>query len=282
MRIFDKITIIGVGLIGGSIGLAVKKCALAKTVCGVGRHMSSLKNAKVRGVIDFATLDLEVGIKDADLVVVATPISSIIQYITRIARISSNAKKDLIVTDTGSKKALIVQEAERILPREINFIGGHPFSGSEKTGVDNASADLFNGTRTFLTPTKKTGKIQLDKIIRFWEALGSSVIIISPKKHDELVAQISHLPHILATALVNSTSYREIAFGSSGFSDTTRIAAGDPVMWRDICLSNSDNISRSVEKLQKNLIVLSKALKNKNVKLLMSEFEKAKRKRNIL
>lgn len=282
MKMFNKITIIGVGLIGGSIGLAVKKRCLAKVVCGVGRRMSSLKKAKRIGAVDIITLDLAEGIKDADLLIIATPISLIPQYALRIAVISGMAKKGLIITDAGSTKEFVVSKLEKILPKGINFVGVHPFAGSEKSGVNHASADLFIGARTFLTPTKNTNRSTLNKVARLWQTLGCKVVMMSVEKHDKLVAAISHLPHILAAALVNSTDLNDMSFASTGFSDTTRVAAGDPVMWRDICLSNPENIMKSIERFKKSLNILSKAIKKEDVKLLMQQLELAKRKRETL
>ena len=279
MKIFNKITIIGVGLIGGSIGLAVKKRRLAKIVCGVGRRVSSLKKAKARGAVDIATLDLQAGIKNADLVIIATPISLVSQYALKIAALSHLARKKLIISDVGSTKEFVVSKLEGLLPENIHFVGAHPFAGSEKSSVVNASADLFQGSKVFLAPTKKTNRPALNKIKKFWQALGSEVVVISAKRHDRLVAAISHVPHIVAAGLVNSTDKKDIAFASTGFFDTTRIASGDPMMWRDICLSNAKNILKSIDNFKRNLDVLAKAIKNKDVSKLMQQFEAAKESR---
>lgn len=282
MKLFNKITIIGVGLIGGSIGLAVKKRKLAKVVCGVGRRASSLKNARRRGAVDTVTLDLREGIKGADLIIIATPISLIAEYLLRIAGLSGIAKKGLVITDAGSTKGFVVSKAGQILPKWMHFVGGHPFAGSERSGVKNASAELFCGANVFLTPVKNTNITALRKIRAFWCAVGSEAVIISPRKHDELVAAVSHLPHIAAAALVNSVAAKDAGFASSGFCGTTRVAAGDPLMWRDICLSNKNNILRSVEKFKKRLDVLAKAIKKEDVRNLMQQFESAKKKRERL
>ena len=279
---FNKITIIGVGLIGGSIGLAIKKRKLAKVVCGVGRRLSSLKNAKRAGAVDVAALDLETGIKGADLIIIATPISLISQYALKIAALSDWAKKETIVTDTGSTKEFVVNKLENILPKTTHFVGSHPFAGSEKRGVLNASADLLKGALVFVTPTNKTNKIALNKINNFWKALGAKVITIQAKKHDELVADISHVPHVIAAALAGAVDTKDAKFGSTGFRDTTRIAKGDPMMWRDICLSNSGNLLKSISGFKKSLGMFEKAVKSKNVKLLMQLLESAKKKREII
>jgi prephenate dehydrogenase len=282
MSKFNKITIIGVGLIGGSIGLAVKKHKLAKVVCGVGRRQASLKNAKRIGAVDIATLDLALGVKDADLIVIATPISLIPQYALKIAVLSDWAKKQTIITDAGSTKEFVVSKLENILPKTAHFVGSHPFAGSEKTGALNASADLLKGALVFVTPSKKTNKAALNKVKRFWQAIGAKVVVMSAKKHDELIARISHMPHVLSAALVNSVSAKDAVFASTGFRDTTRIAKGDTVMWRDICLSNPDNILNSIDVFKKDLDLLAKAIKTKNVNLLMQQLESAKKKREAI
>jgi len=279
MRLFNKITIIGVGLIGGSIGLAVKKHKLAKVVCGVGRRKSSLKNAKRLGAVDIATLDLALGVKDADLIIIATPISLIPQYALKIAVLSDWAKKETIITDAGSTKEFVVSKLENILPETAHFVGSHPFAGSEKTGVSNASAKFLKGALVFVTPSNKTNRLALSKVKKFWQAIGAKVVVMPAKRHDELVGRISHMPHVLSAALANSVNAKDAAFASAGFRDTTRIAKGDPVMWRDICLSNPDNILDAINVFKKDLDLIAKAIKTKNVNLLMQQFESAKKKR---
>jgi len=282
MRLFTKITIIGVGLIGGSIGLAVKKRKLAKTVCGVGRRMSSLKKALKKGAIDVATLDLESGIKGADLIIIATPISLIPQYALKIAVLSDWAKTETIITDAGSTKEFVVKKLEGILPKTTHFVGAHPFAGSEKNTASNATADLFKGSKVFVTPTKNTHKKSLSKVKAFWKAIGAEVVQMPPKKHDELVAAISHMPHMIAAALVNAVSRDMIKFVSTGFRDTTRIAAGDALMWRDIFLSNPKNALKSISSFKKSLDALERAIKKEDVGFLMRQLEAAKKKREAI
>jgi len=279
---FGKITIIGVGLIGGSVGLAIKKRKLAKEVWGVGRRASSLKNAKRAGAVDVTTLDLAAGIKGADLIIIATPISLIPQHALRIAALSGIAKKGLIITDAGSTKEFVVSKLEKILPKEIHFVGSHPFAGREKTSVLNASADLLKGALVFVTPTKKTNKSALNRISNFWEAAGANVVMMTAKKHDEIVSDISHMPHIIASALAGAVDVNDAKFGSTGFRDTTRIASGDPLMWRDICLSNAGNLLKSIGKFKKSLSFFEAAIKSKNVKFLMQQLEAAKKKRESI
>ncbi len=276
---FNKIAIIGVGLIGGSVGLAAKKFKIARTVCGVGRRLATLKIAKHRGAVDTITLDLAEGLKGADLAILATPISLMPVYANQIASNPGMAKNGLIITDVGSTKHFIVSELERILPKGIHFVGAHPFAGSQKAGAANASRDLLRYARVFLTPTDKTNKAALSITKKFWEAVGCNVFVVSTKAHDRIVAQISHMPHIAAAALVNSTDTALLPFASTGFFDTTRIASADPLIWRDICLSNTGNILNSIRRLQRSLAVLSKAIRDKDVRVLMKELQKAKQKR---
>lgn len=262
--------------------MAVKRRKLAKNVCGVGRRLVSLKKAKRLGAVDTITLDLADGIKGADLIIITTPISSISQYALKIAVLSDWAKKDFIITDAGSTKGFVVSKLENILPKTAHFIGSHPFAGSEKSGVLNSSADLLKDTQVFVTPTKKTNKAALNKIKKFWHMLGMEVTIMPVKKHDEFVSDISHMPHVIAAALVNAVSAKSASSGSTGFKDTTRIAAGDALMWRDICLSNSDNLLKSISKFKKSLNLFESAIKTKNVNLLMRLLEAAKKKREAI
>lgn len=278
--IFRKVAIIGVGLIGGSIGEAIKKKRLAGTVIGVGHRASSIDEAHERGATDKGTLDAVKGVTGADLVIIATPV----RLIPEIARkISRSLKKGCMVTDVGSTKAEIVALLERILPKGVDFIGSHPLAGSEKRGVKFAQEDLFKGSIVIMTKTNKTKKSALDKLGRFWKSLGVGRIVIkSPEEHDRIVAEISHLPHIAAAAIVNTASEKSLEFASSGFKDTTRIAASDPDIWRDICVTNRKQILKALERYERNIFKLKKLIKNGSAAQLRKEFERSKKRREKL
>ncbi len=278
--IFKKVTIIGVGLIGGSIGKALKSKGLAGTVVGIGHRASSIDEALRRGAIDKGTLDAVKGVAGADLVVIATPVC----LIPGIAKkISCSLKKGCIVTDAGSTKAEIVGSLERIFPKGVNFVGSHPLAGSEKRGIGFAQDNLFKGSVVIMTKTKKTKKPALAKLSGFWKSLGVGRIVIkSPEEHDRIVAEISHLPHIAAAAIVNTASDKSLEFASSGFKDTTRIAASDPGIWRDICVTNRKEILKALERYEKNIARLKKLIKSGSASRLSREFERSKARREKL
>jgi len=278
--IFRRIAIIGVGLIGGSIGEAVRKRGLAETVIGIGRREVSIKEALKRGAIDEGILDFRKGVRGADLVIIATPVC----FIPKAAeKISGSLKAGCIVTDVGSTKVEVVKALERIMPKEVSFVGSHPLAGSQKRGVKFAQGDLFEDSVVIMAKTKKTKKQALDKLSGFWKSLGvGKVVVKSSKEHDRIVAEISHMPHIAAVAIVNTPSDKSLEFSSSGFRDTTRIAASDPGIWRDICVTNSRQIVKALERYERNIAKLKKLIKNKSGARLRKEFERSKARREKL
>lgn len=277
---FKEIAIVGVGLIGGSLGLAIKKRKLARSIVGIGRKRSSIRAAMRCGAIDAGTRDLKSAVSDADLVIIATPVCSI----PRIAKkIVGHLKDGAILTDVGSTKGHIVKEIERTLPEGVSFVGSHPLAGSEKRGVNFAGANLFNGSTVIMTKTKKTKASSLKALSQFWKSLGvARVEIKSPEEHDRIVAEISHLPHLVAAALINSVSAKSLKFASSGFKDVTRIAASDPELWQDICVTNKKEILESLVKFERSLFRLKAFVRKASEKNLHSEFAKSKRIRERL
>jgi len=260
MRQFNKVTIIGVGLIGGSIGLAIKKKGLAKKVAGVFRRKSTLKKALARKAVDKGYMTVEEGIKGADLIIVATPVSKIIEVLRKVMK---KARRGAIVTDAGSTKKLVVDRAEK-LSRKSNayFVGSHPMAGSEHSSVEFARDNLFEGSPCIVTKTARTNKTALKKVANFWKGLGGNVKVMTPRQHDRSVALISHLPHIVAFSLAGAIPEKELAYAAEGFKDTTRVASSDPHLWADIFLTNKEdvlNACRLFEKYYKNILkVLSK------------------------
>lgn len=274
-----KVTIIGVGLIGGSIGIALKRKRLANEVWGVTRHIGSLRQAKKKGAIDRITLDLKEAVRDADLIILAIPVLGI----PKIAKEASRfAKKGAIITDAGSAKQKIVAEVEKSVRGKIFFVGAHPMAGSEKKGVELARADLFKGAVSIITKTKNTNPGALKTIANLWRSLGAKVIVMSPSQHDKVVSGISHLPHLVAATLVNAAGRDELKIAGAGFKDTTRIAAGDPIMWRDICIANKKEIINSMDKFGKKFSELKKLIQKGAGAELIKEFENAKKKREAL
>ncbi len=281
MARFKKITIIGVGLIGGSIGLAVRKRRLADEVIGVFRHESTLRRALKCHAVDTATMSMEKGVKGADLIIVTSPVHSIPKIIKGAAKYS---KKGAIITDAGSTKSWIVSSVEKGLAkdRKIHFVGSHPMAGSERAGVEFAHANLFVKSPCIVTKTAATDRVSLNRVKKFWGSLGAVVKVMNPSSHDKSVALISHLPHIVAFGLAGSVPLKELQYAAEGFKDTTRVAASDPELWSDIFLTNKREIlkaGRLFESHYKGILrAISKGDHNRTVNFL----RRAKSKRDAL
>ena len=280
---FRKITIIGVGLLGGSIGLAVRRRKLARQTAGFVRRRASLKDCERAGAVDFATTDLLAAVWDADLVILCAPLG---QMHPLAARMLPALKPGAIVTDVGSVKAGVVRELETLIARSrAHFVGSHPLAGAEKTGVNAARADLFVNTVCVMTPTKKTNQAVLKKVEQFWKAMGSRVLRLTPEIHDSLVSRSSHLPHIVAAALAShvlnpAQPKHQAALCANGFRDTTRIASGSPEMWRDIALANRKNLAKSLDAFIADLQKFQRLVKKGDAKTMAEFFETAKQRRD--
>jgi prephenate dehydrogenase len=236
---FAQVTIIGVGLIGGSVGLAAKARGAARRVVGVGRDARTLARAVERGAIDRFTTDSADGVEAADLVVVCTPVDRIADTVLRIA---PHCRDGAIVTDAGSTKAEIVGTVQRGLRNGVHFVGSHPIAGSEKTGVEHAKADLFVNRATVVTPTPLTDEAACRSVIAFWSALGSRTVTMPPEDHDAALAFTSHLPHAVASAVAGITPPDLLPLSAGGFRDVTRIAAGDAQLWAAIFQANRGGV----------------------------------------
>jgi len=281
--LFKQMTIVGVGLIGGSLGMICKQRGLAEAVVGTGRRVENLKKALERKAIDRYTTDLAEAASGSDLLVLAAPVDTFEATLKTCApRLAPGA----IVTDVGSVKGALVASMEALVPPGVQVVGGHPIAGKEKTGVETASAELFQGALCLLTPTPRTDPAALAKIRRIWEIAGARVSEMDPDVHDRVLGAISHLPHIVAFALVNAiTDIQETqaagldlqAFSGGGYRDTTRIAASSPEMWRDICLWNRDNLVSQIEAFQACLEKLKALVKAGDGDGLAREFERAKK-----
>jgi prephenate dehydrogenase len=281
--LFRKITILGVGLLGGSIGLAVRRRKLARQTAGFVRRAASLKDCEKAGVADFATTDLLAAVWDADLVILC---ASLGQMHLLAGRMLPALKPGVIVTDVGSVKAGVVRELETLLATSgAHFVGSHPMAGAEKTGVSAARADLFVNTVCVLTPTKKTNQAALKKVEQFWRAIGSRVLRLTPEIHDALVSRSSHLPHIIAATLASQVlnpaqPKPQAALCANGFRDTTRIASGSPEMWRDIALANRKNLAKSLDAFIADLQKFRRVLKKADAEAIATFFETAKKRRD--
>lgn len=254
---FRELAIVGVGLLGGSLGLACKETKLCEKIVGIGRSQEHLDDALAVGAVDTVTTDLVKGVSRADLIVLCTPVRHIVSIIPQVMRA---AKHGAIVTDVGSTKGSITAAGEAVTPRRGGrFVGSHPMAGSEHSGVRHARPNLFAGSTCFVTKTPRTDLAAFARICRFWQELDSRVVIVRPDRHDRLVALISHLPHLLAVALVRAVDAsgedRNLIRGiiGNGFRDTTRIAHGHPALWRDIFSENRSEIGRVTELLRNAL-----------------------------
>lgn len=279
MRLFNRVTIIGLGLIGGSLALAIKEKKLAKEIVGVSRRKSTIDKAIRSKIVDFATLDLKDGVRDSDFVIITTPVFKIADIAKRIAPF---LKKDAVITDAGSTKKYIVSSIEKTGLKNIYFIGSHPVAGSEKSGIMTADKDLFKGAYCILTETKNANPKILNKVKKFWERLGMKTKVMSPEVHDKLLSKISHLPHAVSVSLVNCVGRKGIKLAAGGFRDTTRIASGEPELWRDIFFTNRDNLIKDIGILKKELFKIETALKNNNSRDLLKMLSKAKSIRDSL
>jgi prephenate dehydrogenase len=280
-----KITIVGVGLLGGSIGLAVKRRKLVPLggVAGFVRRAASVKDCEKAGAVDFATTDLLAAVWDADLVILCTPLA---QMLPRVREMLPALKRSAIITDVGSVKAGVVRELEPLVAKAgAHFVGSHPMAGAEKTGVGAASADLFADTICVVTPTRKSNPAALRQLEQFWQSLGARTLRLLPERHDVFVSRTSHLPHVIATALAcyvlsPAQPKRQAALCANGFRDTTRIASGSVEMWRDIALANRKNLRQALDGLVSGLKKFQRALARADTKNVTKFFETAKTRRD--
>jgi len=278
---FDRLCIIGVGLIGGSIARAARLNGLSQTIVGFGRpeDLANLQTAKQLGVIDEYYLDLAEAVNNVDCVVIATPVASIKAIFTFLQPLWS---AQTIYTDVGSTKGSVLVAAKQVFG-EIppNLVPAHPIAGAEQSGVEASLDDLFVGKRLIITPTDNTSPQALQAIKTLWEKLGSLVSVMDAKHHDEVLAATSHLPHLLAFALVDMLGRKDeqneiFKYAAGGFRDFTRIASSDPTMWLDICLANRDELIPLIEELKTELGVIQNTLQNQNGQRLFQTFTYAK------
>ena len=276
---FNKVTIVGVGLIGGSLALSAHNKGIFKNIIGVGRNPENLKKAKELNAIDDFTHNLEEGVRDAELVVIATPVGEIAPTIKKILPM---LKKGTIITDVGSVKGKIIRETDKLLLSEVFFVGSHPIAGTENSGVKAAFPELFEGRKCILTPSKKTNSSALEKVKQLWISVGSEVVFMDSDEHDQILGAVSHLPHMIAFALVNflydikGQDENIFKFSGGGLKDFTRIAASHPIMWENIALMNKNNLIPLIDGFQKALENLKKLVKNEKTKELVEQFQKAR------
>ena len=250
-------TIVGVGLIGGSLGMVCKQQRLVAHIVGTGRRIENLKKAVEFHAIDRFTTHLEDSASGTDLLVLATPVATF-EAILKVC--IPHLALDAVVTDVGSVKGTLVARMEDLVPDAMSVVGAHPIAGKEKSGINAASLDLFHGARCILTPTTRTKAPALLKVRHMWEAAGARITEMDPELHDRVLGAVSHLPHILSFALVSELIARDnapelLGFAAGGFRDFTRIAASSPQMWRDIALQNRDALLAEIDRYGARLAV---------------------------
>ncbi len=278
-----KLVIFGVGLIGGSVALALKKQANAPVCVGVGRNQATLDQALALNIIDEATTDIAEALDDADMVLIAAPVA---QAKSILQSIQPHLNQHTIITDAGSTKTDILAIAKDVLGAQVSqFIGGHPIAGAEKSGPAAAMDDLYIGKHVVLTPSAENSQDSVDQVRQLWQACGANVIEMPAEKHDGIFATVSHLPHLLAFALVEDIASRDNAdelfqFAASGFRDFTRIAGSSPEMWRDISFANKAALLNEITSYEQALSRLKQSLENDDANALQSAFERASDARN--
>ncbi|MFW5451605.1 MAG: prephenate dehydrogenase [Methylophagaceae bacterium] len=278
-----RLAIIGVGLIGGSLSLALKKAGVVGDVVGFSRTDSVRDEALKLGVIDRAANSVADAVKNADMVFLAVPMAAMESVLSEL---SEHVSSGAIITDGGSAKAQVVEVARKALGNKFSqFVPGHPIAGTEKSGPSAAFAELYQNHRVVLTPVAETNTVALEQVRTMWQSAGAEVFDMNVEHHDDVLAATSHLPHILAFNLVGMLAKRDdcdevLRYAAGGFKDFSRIASSDAVMWRDICLTNKDAILGLLDQYQQGLKQLEQAIKEQDGETLKLVFERAKKARD--
>jgi prephenate dehydrogenase len=279
--VIRRLTIVGVGLLGGSVAKAARARGVATEIVGVGRDAGRLEAARRDGTFDRVTTDLAGGVRDADVVVLAAPVITILALLEAVARASG---PETIVTDVGSTKREIVARAERLGP--LRFVGSHPMAGSEKAGYAHARVDLFHGATVVVTPGEASEPAAVKTIVALWEGVGAArVLTLAPDVHDRAVAAISHLPHLVAFALVDAVERFEpgaFDLAAGGFRDTTRIAAADPTMWEEIFLANREAMAAGLDVFREAIADLMRLVERGDGAALRAAIARIKTRREAL
>ncbi len=285
---FKQVAIIGVGLIGGSLGMILRRQKLADCIVGIGRSVENLKTAVEMGAIDRYVSDPREGVEDSDFILLATPVDT---YEGHLQDWSACLKPGAIVSDVGSVKGELVMRAEALMPPAVRFVGAHPIAGKEKTGVAAGSETLFSGARCILTPTPRTDPDALRIVRALWEVAGSIVLEMDPFLHDKILGAVSHLPHVAAFALMTALAdVRDhgvpeldlAGHSGGGLRDTTRIAASSPEMWRDVFLWNRDNLVFLIETYERHLSELKRLIAAGDAAGIEKQLNQAKHEREQL
>jgi prephenate dehydrogenase len=281
--VIRRLAIVGLGLLGGSVAKAARAESMAREIVGIGRNPASLKPALVEGAVDNVTTDLREGLTGADMVVLATPVATLER---QMPAVWEAAPPKALITDVGSTKAAIVRGAESLSARKpLDFVGSHPMAGSNLSGFAVSRADLFRGATVILTPTDRTAPDAVKRVTEFWEAVGGRVVTMDSATHDRAVAAVSHLPHLVADALVDAVFRMDPQFfevAARGFKDTTRIAASSPEVWREIFEENREALAEAVASFRAALGDLESVLRSGDRVRIESELERIRKIRAAL
>jgi len=272
LKDLKQITVIGLGLLGGSITSTVLRCFSGVKVVGYAHRASTRQKAQELAVADEITGDLKKSVADSDIVILASPI---FVFESIFAEIAGCLKAGCIVTDVGSTKRLPHEWAQKYLPGNVHYVGSHPIAGSEQRGVEYSRDDMFDRAMCVITSTSHTNSAAVLKIEKFWRGLGCHIVHMSPAVHDRIFANVSHLPHMMAVSLVNATKTDELKFAGKGFIDTSRVASGPANIWTDILLANNSNLLKGIDRVIKELTRLRQALENKDRKRIYTLLDKA-------
>ncbi len=283
--IYPRVAVIGTGLIGGSFALAVKQAGVVGHIIGVARSESTRQAALELAAADEVIADAAEAVAEADLVYIAVPVGAMA---TIFSQISASLSPGTMVTDVGSTKTEVMAAAHDLLPDYVTFVGGHPLAGSEQAGIRAARADLFEGCKYFLVADEENSGDELSRLIQLIQALGAAPVLTGAPRHDQLMAATSHLPHLMAAVLTNTIGAMvgdeedSADFVGSGFVDTTRLAAGSPEVWRDIFLTNEENVARTIAAFVRQLQRFGQALRSTDANQLDELLEEARRWREKL
>ena len=286
MNLFKQTTLIGIGLIGSSIARALKKEKLSKKINIFSRSSKTLKKAKKLNLGNFYTNKIEESVKNSDLIIICTPLST---YGTILGKISRHIDKEAILTDVGSVKLKVTKFFSKLKRKDLYIIPAHPIAGTENSGPEAGFAELFNKRWCVLTPIGRNNKQSLVKIKKLWNKFGSKVQIMSAEKHDKILSLTSHMPHLISYSIVSSVlnvntkeKSQIVKFSAGGFRDFTRIAASDAIMWRDIFLDNKTNLLKITKQFEKSLNLIKKYIKENNSKKLYKIFTETKKIRKLI
>ncbi len=279
MKSFKQITILGIGLIGASLAYSCRQRKLADKIVGFGRNAGNLKKAQEKKVIDSGSTDLKTAVEGSDLIVLCTPVGVLVERVREMLPFLQNG---CIITDAGSVKGPLVEKIDTLLPNTVHYVGAHPIAGGEQSGLEAAREDLLTGAKCIITPTASTQTEALQRVTEFWSAVGMQTLTMDAHEHDTVFGALSHLPHVVAYALMNTVANVKTAshgdilsMSGGGLKDITRIASSDPVMWRDICLQNKRPVVTLINQFQSALENIKTLIEQDQAEALQETFAKA-------